>query len=377
MSQRFWFGLLAAGTVAVVMSCWPVSIYAQHGGHGGGHAGHGGHGGFGGHSAHGGFSGSHYGHHSGGLHSGYGGYGYGGYGYGGLHHHNYSGYNSFGYSSWPRTGIYINGFGLGYGYYGGTGLGGYGYGWPGGGLGYSYRSLYPYGYGYSGYGIGSSVYGYPGYSAGGLSLGAYTSDPLYGSGTTTYYPPSVADSSRTPPTPGTSSSDEFFRAASDSFRAGQYAAAQRQANHAVVEDPNQARNHELSSLAMFAQGDYPGAAAAARSAIELGPVSDWPTLYRYYGNKDRYTAHLRSLQQFVQKQPDSLDGRFLLGLHLMMMGYKDEARQEFADYLGLAKEPDPMVSKLYNQLGGDKKSLPPPPAATSELDAAKPAGEAK
>ena len=65
-------------------------------------------------------------------------------------------------------------------------------------------------------------------------------------------------------------------------RSGDYSDALRLASHATVENPKDAKAHELMSLALFALKDYKGANLEAHEAISLGPPSDWNTLYGYY-----------------------------------------------------------------------------------------------
>jgi len=267
----------------------------------------------------------------------FGNYGYGGgYGYPGL----YFG-NRFGYGN-----------GIGFGFGTGYGLGGFGI--PGLGFG-------GYGLGgrYGGYGQGY----YPGYYGGGG----------YANGGTVYSQTPAPESYVSAPATETSTGNQFLEAARTAFLAGDYAEAQRQANHAIVEMPDQPKSHEMISLAMFAQGDFAGAAAAAHAAVELGSLPDWPTLYGYYNDRDKYIAHLQKLKQHVQDHPDAPEGRFLLGLHNAMMGNRDAAKEQLGEYLKLTRFQDPVATRLYGDVGGDVSALPKPeaviPAAPQNIPA--------
>jgi hypothetical protein len=121
------------------------------------------------------------------------------------------------------------------------------------------------------------------------------------------------------------------------------------------------------SLALLAQQDYAGAAAAAHAAVSLGSVPDWPTLYYYYNDRSRYESQYLALKQFVQDRPEAPEGHFLLGLHHMIMGHRESSQQQFAEYLRLVNYEDELAVKLFGEIGGDVKSLPkperaPPPA---------------
>jgi tetratricopeptide (TPR) repeat protein len=216
-----------------------------------------------------------------------------------------------------------------------TGLGGYGgFGAPGLGLGYG-------GYAYSPYGGYGPYAGYP---------------------SRVYSGPYVVDSTmpRTETYVSAPATGDFLASGKASFLAGDYANAQRSASHAVVETPDNPKAHELMMLSMFAQGDFQGAAAAAHAVADLGQVPDWPTLYGYYKNRDKYVQHLEKLQQTVKENPDKPEARFLLGFNYQMIGEKDQAQKQFAKYLEQTRGEDPIAVKLFSSVGGDVATLPKP-----------------
>jgi tetratricopeptide (TPR) repeat protein len=216
-------------------------------------------------------------------------------------------------------------------------------GWVWGGY-YPYRfgaGYYPFGY-YGNYG-----YGYT----------AYSGDDSY---VATYQPPTEEAPQEPPSEEAQDVADQYYSAAYDAFRRGDYSAALRQASHAAVELPNHNEIHELISLSLFALGDYRAASMEAHAAAGLGPVSDWPRLYAHYGNIDTYRGQLDKLVKFQKENPNSPEAEFLLGYHNLMMGHKEIALKQLER--ALAKVPqDQVARKLVKDLGGN-----PPPAPGEE-----------
>jgi hypothetical protein len=114
------------------------------------------------------------------------------------------------------------------------------------------------------------------------------------------------------------------------------------------------------SLALFAKGEYGPAAEAAHATVALGPIADWPRLYGYYNNRDRYEQHFNALKEFAAENPQAPEGHFLLGFHHLMMGHRDSAKDHFAHYLKLVDHQDPIGVKLFGESGGEVESLPKP-----------------
>jgi hypothetical protein len=258
------------------------------------------------------------------------------------------GYRPYGNGSyWNR--YYGNRY-YGYGYPGyGVGFGGIGI--PGIGLGYGLSGLFGSGY----YGNRYGTY-YPGY---------YTGD--YIGNYTTGYRGTYTEPDTAVITEEVAVNQDYLVSARSAFMEGDYATAQRLVNHAIVDAPDNPKAHELMSLALLAQGEYAGAAAAGHAAASLAPVADWPTLYRYYNDRDRYESHFNALKQFANENPDVPDGHFLLGLHHMMMGHQESAQKQFGEYLRTVNYADEVGVKLYGEAGGDVAALPrpEPPQATA------------
>ena len=139
---------------------------------------------------------------------------------------------------------------------------------------------------------------------------------------------------------------------------GDYRSALRLAGHSAVESPQNAKVHELTSLALFASGEYRGAATEAHAALALGAPSDWSHLYAYYNDSDRYTEQLRKLEKSVADAPNSAPGHFLLGYQYLMTGAKDEAKQHFAQAAKLTPN-DKLAQHILKQLESSGEVTPP------------------
>ncbi len=264
-----------------------------------------------------------------------------------LHHP--GGYANWGYHDWNPYfrgnywGSGWNGWGWGnpfwFSYWGG-----YPFGWGA----YSPDYFYPYGPVYaSGYPAG--IYNYP-----------YADDGQYAAN---FAPgPAVAAEDAQPAADdGQAAANEglqYYNEARSSFSRGDYRNALRLAGHAEVESPQNAKVHELISLALFALGEYKGAATEAHAALAFAAPSDWPHLYAYYNDSDRYTGQLRKLEKTVADVPTSAPGHFLLGYHYLMTGAKDEAKEHFTQAAKLTPN-DKLAQHILKQLESGGAVTPP------------------
>ena len=78
--------------------------------------------------------------------------------------------------------------------------------------------------------------------------------------------------------------NQWLDEAREAFQKGDYRNAARLAAHAAIDDPQDPKVHELASLALFAGGQYRGAAMEAYAALAIAPPADWATLYAYYND---------------------------------------------------------------------------------------------
>ncbi len=372
---RIAFIWLVSAALAVAFAPLPMAQARGGGGGGGGHGG----GGFGG----GGFGGGgHFGGGGwgGGRGGGWGGGSWGGGGWGGGHVGGWSGGNLGGYSrgnigGWNggraftgenrgtlgtfagregnfNRGLYGNGFYGNRGFYGNNGIWNHNAGWWNNhepdlddffGFGIYGWPWYSFGWGSDYWGPGYYDYGYAPY---GDLYGSYYD---YGPGTYAVTP--AATVTETGPPAGGSEASDFYSQAMAAFRQGDYGNAARLAAHAAVDDPRNPDVHTLAMLALFAMGEYRGAAMEAHAVFAMGHVPDWATLYGYYENVTPYTEQLRKLEKFVTDHPSAAEGRFLLGFQYMMEGHKDAARDQFIEAVKLTPR-DAIAAKLLTQEGG-------------------------
>jgi tetratricopeptide (TPR) repeat protein len=133
-----------------------------------------------------------------------------------------------------------------------------------------------------------------------------------------------------PPSPWPQAAEEHLSWAEHAFQNRDYDRALRWAAQSNKDMP-QARTHALMAQLLFAQGDFPGAAAQARAAIAMRPVTDWRTLYSDYAyTAPRLARQFAALQEFVRQNPSSYDGHFLLGYQDLILGQTGPGHAELA-----------------------------------------------
>jgi hypothetical protein len=121
---------------------------------------------------------------------------------------------------------------------------------------------------------------------------------------------------------------QAFDSARATFKAGDYAGAQRQVEAAIKLMPDDAVLHEFRALCLFAQQKYDDAAGVLYAVLAAGPPWDWDTLQALYPSADVYTQQLRMLEQYVQQNPNSTAGHFVLAYQYMCTGDGDAAKQQ-------------------------------------------------
>jgi tetratricopeptide (TPR) repeat protein len=149
-------------------------------------------------------------------------------------------------------------------------------------------------------------------------------------------------------------------AAERAFREKRYNAAARLVSHAIVEDTGNGKLHLFRSQTLFAVGDYRGAAAAIRSAINLLDVSDWGYVVengaQFYSGRD-YVTQMERLVEYAKRDPTSADWHLLRGYHYLYLGYRDAAQK----LLARASELDNRDDLTRRLLAMSRDELPPPP----------------
>jgi tetratricopeptide (TPR) repeat protein len=122
-----------------------------------------------------------------------------------------------------------------------------------------------------------------------------------------------------------------FDAAREAFKAGDSVKAQTLVEKAIELLPSDATLHEFRALTLFAQGRYKDAAATLYAVLAAGPGWDWKTMRGLYPDEDAYTRQLRALEEYVRKDPNSGEARFVLAYQYLVLGSKDEAVKQLKE----------------------------------------------
>jgi len=129
------------------------------------------------------------------------------------------------------------------------------------------------------------------------------------------------------------------------FAEGSYADAKRWYAHAVAARPREAAAHFRLAQAHFALGEFPEAANAISTGMELR--ADWPrSAFRprelYGERKGDFAVHLGRLAEAIAQTPDDERLLFLLGHQLWFSGKQDEAGIYFRQAHNLAGQFQPV-----------------------------------
>jgi hypothetical protein len=156
--------------------------------------------------------------------------------------------------------------------------------------------------------------------------------------------------------PAAMSSEPFDRQGEHAFRAGDYMAANRAWQHAVVDDPSNGALAMKLALALFAVGKYQEAAGTTQQVLMLLPqekwgqaVSDYKKLYR---NPKDYLDQLKNLAKAAADKPNDPALRFLLGFHYGYSGRVADAVRELNKLVQL--EPKDQLGRKLRDLMADK-----------------------
>lgn len=215
------------------------------------------------------------------------------------------------------------------------------------------------------YGFGMGGYGNP-YAGDGGAGGYDYSQPI-----ASYQPAAEAQPASTTDTTATTApsgvSQEgmaLFDQSRSAFSKGDYKQALDLCNQTLKTMPNDAVVHEFRSLVLFALQNYRESAAAAYAVLSAGPGWDWTTLSSLYGSVADYNTQLRALESFVQQNPKSSDGHFLLAYHYLTAGHADAAHSQLREVDRLTPN-DRLVRRLLGLSSAPDqdttKPTPPPP----------------
>jgi len=222
---------------------------------------------------------------------------------------------------------------------------GWGWGWPQWGWGYGGWGGYGYGYGQS------TVY-------------------LQAPATTIVYQPTEQQLQY---------SQDYFDLAVDAFRGGNYEAALRYCQHAMVDNARNGDVMLLTAQCLMAMGDYARAADAVRMAVETLPPEQWGNVLTsyatYYPDMQQYTDQLRRLEAAARQSRDRPELPFLLGYNYGFLNYAQQAVTQFDRALDVQPQ-DSAALKLRNRFASQAGMPARQAAAVADTPPALPAPEA-
>ena len=216
------------------------------------------------------------------------------------------------------------------------------------------------------------AFGYWGYSNPYYSAAYPVSSNIY----IDYSQPIAVDSApaapATPDAPVPGMAD--FDAARQAFYEGKYPQALSLTNKALAAMPNDPIIHEFRALVQFAQGNYKESAAGLYSVLSVGPGWDWTTMSSLYSSVDSYTAQLRALESYLEKNPQANDARFVLAYQYLTAGSKDAAADQYK-VLYKKTPQDNLIKQLLLMTAGTDAvasltAKEPPKAQVATFDAA-------
>jgi tetratricopeptide (TPR) repeat protein len=143
------------------------------------------------------------------------------------------------------------------------------------------------------------------------------------------------------------SSESTFQAARDAFKANNFENALALADQALKTLPGDTALHEFRALALYALKRYDEASGVLYAVLTAGPGWSWSTMIGLYGDANTYTSQLRDLEAFVQANPSSPDGHFVLAYHYLTQGHPDAAAAQFKEVVAL--EPKDKLSASFVQ----------------------------
>jgi hypothetical protein len=156
--------------------------------------------------------------------------------------------------------------------------------------------------------------------------------------------------------PAAVSSESFDQQGEYAFRARDYMAANRDWQHAVVDDPSNGALAMKLALAMFAVGKYREAAGTTQQVLVLLPQEKWGQAVsdykKLYANPKDYLDQLKSLAKAAADKPNDPALRFLLGFHYGYSGRVADAVRELNKLVQL--EPKDQLGRKLRDLMADK-----------------------
>src|SRR5262249_17392199 len=124
---------------------------------------------------------------------------------------------------------------------------------------------------------------------------------------------------------------------------------------ALSKTPSDVVLHEFRALCLFALHRYKEAAGTLYAVLSVGPGWDWTTMSGLYPHVDVYTEQLRALEDYVRRNGDSPDARFVLAYQYMTAGHQDAAARQLKEVIRLAPK-DQLSQQLLRMVAPSESS---------------------
>ncbi len=147
----------------------------------------------------------------------------------------------------------------------------------------------------------------------------------------------------------------IFENARDLFSKGNYSGALEEIDKAGALAPKDPDIHQFRALCLFALKDYRSAAAALYAVLAAGPGWDWTTVSNMYPSTSAYTAQLRALEAYSEKNPNATDARFVLAYQYLVTGHNEQAIEELKIITKLQPN-DQLAAQLLQNIGAASRS---------------------
>lgn len=138
---------------------------------------------------------------------------------------------------------------------------------------------------------------------------------------------------------------QMFSKASKEFANGNHEAALQTIQPALMKERNFVPYSEFFSLVYFANGDYKTAAYYAYPLSLTSSSLSWKKIRKYYNGSANYEKHYQQLQLAARTPNADASVHFLLGVHHMALGHREEAAKAFE--LVIATMPNDPYSKMF------------------------------
>ncbi|HEY2841332.1 MAG TPA: hypothetical protein VGJ26_19400 [Pirellulales bacterium] len=130
--------------------------------------------------------------------------------------------------------------------------------------------------------------------------------------------------------------------ATRAFRAGNYAVADNNWRHALVDEPQDGIFTLRLAQTQFALANYGDAAGSIQKAMTLLPYEYWGVVVKnykdLYPNNLAFTTQLRALEKARKENPLDPAPRFLLGYQYLYLGFPKQAEIELQKAVELDPE---------------------------------------